>query len=119
MSIRAQVNEYIANEYGAQPEFLWEKTPDCAVYRHESNRKWFGIIMVVGRDKFGFDSDELVEVMNVKVPDRMLLEALKERDGFYPAYHMNKEHWISIFLDGTVEFEEVCDLVDESFEGTR
>ena len=32
---------------------------------------------------------------------------------------MNKKLWISVLLDGTVEFERVCQLVDVSFEGTR
>ena len=32
-----------------------------------------------------------------------------------PGYHMNKQHWLTVFLDGTVPKERVFDRVDESF----
>ena len=35
-----------------------------------------------------------------------------------PAYHMNKEHWISVILDGSMEEEDICRLIEESFELT-
>ena len=32
-----------------------------------------------------------------------------------PAYHMNKEHWISVILDGTMTDEEIIPLIEDSF----
>ena len=32
-----------------------------------------------------------------------------------PAYHMNKEHWISVILDGTMTDEEIKPLIEDSF----
>ena len=34
----------------------------------------------------------------------------------YPGYHMNKNSWITIALDGTAPFEKVCNMIDASFE---
>ena len=31
---------------------------------------------------------------------------------------MNKEHWITILLDGTVSKEKICELIDISYELT-
>ncbi|MBF1202590.1 MAG: MmcQ/YjbR family DNA-binding protein, partial [Fusobacterium periodonticum] len=33
-----------------------------------------------------------------------------------PAYHMNKKHWCTICLDGTVELEKIYNLIDISYE---
>lgn len=32
-----------------------------------------------------------------------------------PAYHMNKEHWISVILDGSVPAALLCSLIEESY----
>ena len=32
-----------------------------------------------------------------------------------PAYHMNKEHWISVILDGTMSDDEIIPLIEDSF----
>ena len=71
----------------------------------------------VSRRKFGFDSDEVIDVVNLKLPTEMF-GSFGEADGVYPAYHMNKLHWISVLLpdasDDVVQF-----LVNVSFEATK
>lgn len=47
-----------------------------------------------------------------------MIGGLRKEEGILPAYHMNKEHWITVLLDGTVEKEEICNLIDISFELT-
>ena len=39
------------HQYKAEPEYLWRRYPDYAVFRHEDNQKWFGIIMDIPRSK--------------------------------------------------------------------
>ena len=41
-----------------------------------------------------------------------------QEDGIMPAYHMNKMHWITVRLDGTVPEERVFDLIGMSFMAT-
>jgi predicted DNA-binding protein (MmcQ/YjbR family) len=38
--------------------------------------------------------------------------------GFLPAYHMNKEHWLTVLLDNTVPEKEIYELIDDSYELT-
>jgi predicted DNA-binding protein (MmcQ/YjbR family) len=87
------------------------------VLRHTYNLKWYAIVMRVSRKKFGFDSDEVIDVVNLKLPTEMF-GSFGASDGVYPAYHMNKLHWISVLLpdapDDVVQF-----LVNVSFEATR
>ena len=77
---RQSIIDWVKNEYGTEPEYLWEDTPDCAVLRNHSG-KWYGLIMNLSRRKFGIDSDEVVDVINLKA-DPMLIESLIEEPVF-------------------------------------
>ena len=85
--------------------------------RHGENRKWYALVMRVSRRKFGFDSDEVIDVVNLKLPTEMF-GSFGVADGVYPAYHMNKLHWISVLLPDAPE-DVVRFLVDVSFEATK
>lgn len=71
----------------------------------------------MSKSKFGIKSDNAVDILNLK-SDPILIGSLRLKEGFFPAYHMNKEKWITIFLDGTVPKNEICDLLDLSYDLT-
>lgn len=106
-------------KYGNKPEFLWEQSPNCGVFRGPNN-KWYGIIMDVNALKLGERVSKLVDVINIKL-DKEKIQKLLEKTGFYPAYHMNKKSWITIVLDETLSDNEILDLIDESYSnvGTK
>ena len=116
--MRRKIIDYIKKRYKAEPEHLWRSYPDYIVFRHSDNNKWFGIIMDVSRDKLGLDGDDRVDIIDVKVEDPFLRDMLIQQPGYLPAYHMNKGSWITVLLDGTVSFEDVCGMVDEGFMAT-
>lgn len=116
--MRQQISDYIGNEYGVSPEYPWEKYSDYAVYRHQDNKKWFALIMNVGRDKLGLSGSEQVSVINLKIDDVILHDVLVQEDGIMPGYHMSKQHWITVLLDGSVPEGKVKDLVDVSYRAT-
>ena len=84
-----RINSYIKEKYHNDPEFLWEKSPGCGVYRNKLNNKWYGIIMNVDYSKLDNKTGE-VEIINVKLDEERIVNLLKEK-GFYKAYHMNKK----------------------------
>lgn len=116
--MREKIFTYIKNKYKASPEYPWGKHEDNAVFRHSDNKKWFALIMSVGKKKLGLSGEGCVDVINLKIDDRMFKELLTREDGIFPAYHMNKEHWITALLDGTVAEEKLCGLIDVSFAAT-
>ena len=103
--------------YGTLPDYPFEEDFETAVLRHADTRKWYGIVMRVSRRKFGFDSDEVIDVVNLKLPMEMY-GSFGAADGVYPAYHMNKLHWISVLLPDAphdlIEF-----LTNVSFKATK
>ena len=110
--------KYIKSIYKASPEYLWRSYPEYAVFRHSDNKKWFGIVMNVSRDKLGQRGSERVYVLNVKISDPLLMDMLLQQTGHFRGYHMNKTSWLSVLLDGTVPFEDICGLLAESYAAT-
>ena len=105
------------DSYATQPDYPFDEDFETAVFRHADNRKWYAIVMRVSRRKFGIDSDEVIDVVNLKLPTEML-GSFGAADGVYPAYHMNKLHWISVLLPDAPE-DVVSFLTNTSFEATK
>ena len=114
---KQQFLSYCRETYGTEPDFPFDDWMESAVLRHADNQKWYAIVMRVSKRKFGMESDEAIDVVNLKMPTEMF-GSFTEADGVYPAYHMNKLHWISVLLpyspDDVLHF-----LVNASFEATR
>ena len=117
--LKDAVFTYIKKKYKVSPEFPWKRYPDNAVFRHSDNNKWFALVMEVGGDKLGVNNADYIPVINVKIDDMFLRDMLIRQAGIIPAYHMNKEHWITILLDGTVQKQTICDLIDISYDLTN
>ncbi|MBP3256057.1 MAG: MmcQ/YjbR family DNA-binding protein [Clostridia bacterium] len=104
--------------YDILQENPWEKNPNFTTYKHKDNKKWFALIMEVPYEKINVDKDGLVEVVNLKnIPE--MIGGLRKNDGILPAYHMNKEYWITVLLDGTVEKQTIFNLIDISYDLTK
>ncbi len=112
---RQQVFDYAAERYETAPDYPW--SDNNAVLRHRGNGKWYGAVLEVGRDKLGLEGEGTVDVLNLKC-EPLLIGSLRSQEGFHPAYHMNKEKWMSIRLDGSVPPDVITDLIDLSYELT-
>lgn len=111
------MKEYIESTYGVSAEFPWIKYPEYMVFRHIGNRKWFALVMEVPKEKLGLKNSGMLDIVNVKC-DSVLIGSLRSENGFFPAYHMNKENWITIALDNSVSDEKIMLLLDMSYELT-
>lgn len=115
---RAELEKHIAETYNTDPDYPFEDTPDAAVFRHGNNRKWFALIMRVGRDRLGLPGEGDIDIVNLKC-DPLMLGSMLLEPGFFPAYHMSKAHWITAVLDGSAREEQILELLDISFELTE
>lgn len=117
-SLREKVIKHITENYNSDPEYLWARYPNYAIFRHKSNKKWFAGVFDVSRKKLDLEGDSIVDILNVKMPDLFTVQYLTETKGFLKGYHMSGEKWISVLLDGTVPFENICAVIEESFKVT-
>ena len=114
---RAEWEAFILETYPADADHPWLNYPNYEVFRHRNNRKWFALIMELPRNKLGLRGEEPLEVVNLKC-DPILIGALREEAGFFPAYHMHKDRWITVALDGSVADEKIKLLLDMSYQAT-
>ena len=115
---RSELEAYITENYNAEGEHLFAKYPSFLVFRHNGNRKWFAVIMDIPRNNLKLPGEGQTQVVNLKC-DTRLIGSFREEPGIFPGWHMNKTHWLSVALDGTVEDEKLKFLVDMSYELTK
>lgn len=82
--------------------------PNWTVMRHSSNQKAFALI---------FEHNGQFWI-NVKAEPSTGEFWRKVFPSVVPAYHMNKEHWIGIILDGKMKEEEIESLISDSYHLT-
>lgn len=111
---REAIFEYVKKQYGTVPEYLWKTSPESAVLRHK-NGKWYAVLMQVKKQKLGLEEDGLVDIINVKC-ESDTIGLLIQTYGFLLGYHMNKNYWITMLLDGTVSEAKVLDFLDMSYD---
>ncbi|MGN0730783.1 MAG: MmcQ/YjbR family DNA-binding protein [Treponema sp.] len=119
-------DEYIAwikNQFGAEPDFPWPDTPDYCVFRCP-NEKWFALVMRIKYKQLvqsitgcqqPYSGDENVWVVNMKA-DQAEIPNLIDNKSIFPAWHMNKKHWITVLLTAVTDFEKLCELTLKSYE---
>ena len=118
MDLTQKLLKAISEKYQASLEHLWREHPSYTVVRDPISRKWFALFMRVRLANLGItgaEAEAQVPVANFKAdPDFISMAA--QAEGFYPAYHMNKTHWLTVRLDGPVSEEQVLDLADRSWQ---
>ena len=114
---RQELINYIFDEYSVEPDFPFRMDDVTCVFRHIDNRKWFGIAMVIPYRTIGINKAGNVDILNVKC-DPVLMGPLRRKPGFRPAYHMNKDKWITILLNGSADEADIKALLAMSFSMT-
>ncbi|MFK7912172.1 MAG: MmcQ/YjbR family DNA-binding protein [Akkermansiaceae bacterium] len=74
------------------------------------------VYKVMGKVFALIDPDEFPSFVNLKCDPDRALELRDEHDAVKPGYHMNKKHWNSVYLDGTLPHELVRELIDHSYD---
>lgn len=114
-SQRGRITQYIQDTFGMEAEYLWADSPGNAVFRHPASKKWYAAMMRVLPEKLGLPSGEALDIMDIKC-DTIMIGSLLSTKGFFPAYHMNKNHWISIVLDDSVSDDQIIPLLELSYD---
>lgn len=114
---RAELKRFIFENYNVESDFPWLKYPNYEVFRHSNTQKWFALIMDIPKNKLGLQGSDLLDVVNLKC-DTLLIGSLRCEPGFFPAYHMNKDSWITVALDGSVSDDKIKMLLDASYDAT-
>ena len=113
--ISSEIIDYCNNKYGENHVSPFKKHPDILAFVNEKN-KWYAFFLDVDYSKLNKNTDitTKVKILNVKYPTDNILDIIDNKN-IFPAYHMNKKHWISIVLDKNIKMETIKELIDISY----
>ena len=106
---------WIKTNFGVEPDYPW---PDDASYSFVlrcPNEKWFALVMRIKYRQIGLTGDEAVWAVNMKA-EQDAIPNLIDRKLIFPAWHMNKKHWITVLLTAATDFEKLCELTQKCYE---
>lgn len=111
-----KIAQLAKDKYAENPDFPFKKFPNYGVFRNRLNNKWYGLVMDITKDKLTkkkADKKVKIEILDLKIDEAEHDQLLKQR-GFYPSYHMHRQSWVTIILDGTVADSEIMKLMEVS-----
>lgn len=53
--------------------------------------------------------------INLKCKPEYAIELREQHEAIKPGYHMNKQHWNSVYVDGSLNHELIHELIDHSY----
>ena len=110
-----EVIKYVKEKYNDDLEYLWKKFPNNAVWRNKDNNKWYGALLVLSESKLGSMSDKIIDIIDLRYQKNNIKEIIDNKKVF-EGYHMNKDNWITVKLDGSVDIKEIYKLIDNSYK---
>ena len=113
----SDLNRYIRDRFDLEADYPWGEDDGC-VFRHPSNRRWFAVEMRVPYARLGIERDGAAGIVDVKTGP-LLMGSYLGQPGILPGYHMNKNHWLTVLLDGTAADGAVRELLEISWELTK
>ena len=111
--VAKDVINYVNKKYSDELEFLW-KNSESAICRRKDNQKWYAVFQKVSKSKLGEFKDDFVEIIDLReVPQ--IIDKIVDNDRIFRGFHMNKNHWITICLDGSVSKNQIYEKIDKSY----
>ena len=113
--MKNRLKQYILDTYGIEADHPFVTAPDTEIFRNARNTKWFAVLLgQLSKRCLGLQDDGAADVLNLKC-DPIMTFSLIDNQRIFHAYHMNKEHWVSVLLDNDIAVEELTFLVDLSY----
>ncbi len=96
------IRYYCASKKGTREDFPFDFTT---------------LVFKVGPKMYGLTSIESDGLfINLKCDPRLSLELRSRFVAVKPGYHMNKKHWNTVIIDGTIPDEDIFRMIDHSYD---
>ena len=99
-----EIREYLVSKPATTEETPFG--PEVLVYKVKG--KMFATL--------GIDDDDNLGRTNLKCDPERAVELREEHEAILAGYHMNKKHWNTLVLDGSLPIELVAELIDHSYD---
>lgn len=114
----SDVHDYIRSSYCVEATKAFKEDPGVMVFVRPDSGKWFAATKNIRCSSVDVAGDGRVDILNLRL-DPKLVATLRVREGFRPAWHMNRNKWVTVLLDGSVDGKELRELIDKSYACVR
>ena len=114
VNLKSQAMQWLTDTYGTVPETPWEEYPTYFTFKTAKSGKWYALFMDVPAKCLSLEGDQAVNVVNVKAAPETVATAV-DNVHVFPAYHMNKKHWLTVLLNATTDVEYLKQLFATSY----
>lgn len=111
--VKEQLLAYAQECFQTAPVYPWKDLAHC-VLKSSLHKKWYAIVMRIPYEALKIERQGSVDIVNVKADPQMITQLI-DRQHYFPAYHMNKKHWITILLDRNTDMDKVKELLHNSY----
>ena len=118
MHTRQQVLDMALALPGATYDMPFNEDFDTTVLRHGDTGKWFGLLMKVPQGRVGLCGEGMAEILNLKCDPLVSFGLRQVHPDILPAWHMNKQLWITVRLEGAVPDDVLRTLLRMSYDLT-
>ncbi|WIK65854.1 MmcQ/YjbR family DNA-binding protein [Globicatella sanguinis] len=112
---RKIVFDFVRAELNTKLETPWAKHPEFYLMKTANRQKWYGLMMRISYQLLDSQQPGIVDVLNLKAPPLQIVDLI-DHQTFYPAYHMNKKHWVSVVVDEKINLEQLQALIRQSYQ---
>ena len=96
-----QIREYCVRKKGVTEEFPFDE--ETLVFK------------VAGKIFLLASLESIPLQINLKCDLKKAFELREEYEAVQPGYHMNKKHWNTIIIDGSVSIRKIFEWIDDSY----
>lgn len=74
------------------------------------------LVFKVGGKMFALADIDTFESINLKCDPELAIELREKYESVLPGYHMNKKHWNTVNIDGTINDNLLYEWIDHSYD---
>lgn len=115
IDIKSLVVHHILEKFNVEYEKPWDTNPNFMTFKTKKNNKWFAIIMDIPYKSLKIEKEGIIDLINIKLKPGEI-QSLIDNINYFPAYHMNKKHWITIFLNKNTDLDTLKELIEKSYK---
>ena len=97
-----QIREYCLRKKGVTEEFPFDE--ETLVFK------------VMGKIFFLASLEKIPLQINLKCNPEQAIELREEYESVQPGYHMNKKHWNTVVIDGSIPLKKLYEWIDHSYD---
>lgn len=115
--IKSKIKDYCLNNFDSFKSNPFSNAPNFEAFKVGGTIKWFALLFYAPHNKVNksINSTEVIDILNLKIDNEIAIKYIDNKN-YFEGYHMNHKKWLTIYLNNSLDFETVKELIDMSYK---